>query len=94
MRLAGQSGILEALSGHLAPTEVPASAAPSAEPDVARMEAFFRLFELLLSKGFSEEAAQALAIEMLEGREPMAQETIRFAGSYDDQDRGACAGSW
>jgi hypothetical protein len=93
MRLAGQPDILEALSRHLAPAEVPVLAVASPEPDVARMEAFFRLWELLLSKGFSEEAAQALAIEMLEGREPMARETIRFAGSYDDQGSGACADS-
>lgn len=55
------------------------------EPDAIdiRLETFTRLYELLQSKGYSTAAAQHLAVEMMEGREPMARMTRRFAGIHD-----------
>jgi hypothetical protein len=42
------------------------------------------LHALLRSKGYSEQAAQHSALEMLAKREPEAQTTRRFAGMYGD----------
>lgn len=55
------------------------------DPDAVdmRLDAFFQLYELLQSKGYSTSAAQHLAVEMMEGREPMTRMTRRFAGIYD-----------
>ena len=38
----------------------------------------------LRSKGYSESYAEEVAIGMLEGKEPMAQDTVRFAGIYPE----------
>lgn len=101
MRLAGSSGVYEALARHFLAAEVPEEAAHhlAAERAVhgteADLDRFFSLYELLKSKGYSESAAQHVAVEMLEGREPMAQTTRRFAGIYGDTsgntEGGGCA---
>lgn len=91
MRLAGSSGVYEALSRHFLAgdaaeetaqhTEAGGAAHEKSDADLDR---FFALYELLKSKGYSESAAQHAAVEMLAGREPMAQTTRRFAGIYGD----------
>lgn len=92
MRLAGSSGVYEALSRHFMAGEKPANVAHQQLADGvadgaanADLDRFFALYELLKSKGYSESAAQHVAVEMLEGREPMAHTTRRFAGIYGDQ---------
>ena len=50
----------------------------------SKLDTFLRLYELLRSKGYSEPYAEEVAIGMLEGREPMAKETTRFARIYKD----------
>lgn len=91
MRLAGSSGVYEALARHFMAADVPEEAAHhmAAEAAVhgqtdADLDRFFALYELLRSKGYSDSAAQHVAVEMIEGREPMAQTTRRFAGIYED----------
>lgn len=91
MRLAGSSGVYEALSRHFLAADVPDEAAHhlAAEGVVhgkteVDLDRFFALYELLKSKGYSESAAQHTAVEMLEGREPMAHTTRRYAGIYGD----------
>ena len=92
MRLAGSSGVYEALARHFMAADVPEEAAHhlAAEGAVhgsteADLDRFFALYELLKSKGYSDSAAQHVAVEMLEGREPMAHTTRRYAGIYGDQ---------
>jgi len=76
--LTGQ-GIPREAAHHLAAEAVVGDVDPA-----ARMDAFFGLYELLRSKGYSDSGAQHVAVEMIEGREPMAQPTKRFAGIYGD----------
>lgn len=91
MRLAGSPEVFNTLSRQFAGQGIPAEASRHLaaevmiDPDAvdARLDTFFRLYELLQSKGYSTVAAQHLAVEMMEGREPMAQMTRRFAGIYD-----------
>lgn len=92
MRLAGSSGVYEALARHFMAADVPEEAAHhlAAEGVVhgktdADLDRFFALHQLLKSKGYSDSAAQHVAVEMLEGREPMAHTTRRYAGIYGDQ---------
>lgn len=47
-------------------------------PD-SKFDSFMRCYDILCSKGFSEQAATETAIAMVEGREPMAQPSVRFA---------------
>lgn len=91
MRLAGSTGVYEALTRHFLAADVPEEAAHHLAADAlvegeteADIDRFFELYELLRSKGYSDSAAQHVAVEMLEKREPMAQTTTRFAGIYGD----------
>ena len=70
MRLAGSQDVHDALSD---------------QQHVSRFDKFVEAFERLRDKGLSEEHAEQFAIEMAEGREPMARLTKRFAGTYGDQ---------
>ena len=45
-----------------------------------RLKTFQDLYELLLSKGYSDNAAQQAAQDMVRGEQPMARSTTRFAG--------------
>lgn len=93
MRLAGSPKVYEALVKHFSSDCVPEDAANHLAAEVmthggevnTRIDDFFRLYESLLSKGFSEDAAQHLAVEMMEGREPMAKESIRFARVHGEE---------
>lgn len=80
MRLAGRSDAIEPLARHVAGQGLSGAEDAASE----RMDAFFRVYELLLSKGYSAPAAQVLAVKMIDGQEPMAKTTRRFAGVHDD----------
>lgn len=87
MRLAGSPEVYEELSRRFERSGFPTDAAGHLAAEVmtdgdqvdTRLDTFIRLYDLLQSKGYSEPAAQHLAVEMMEGREPMAQMTRRFA---------------
>lgn len=93
MRLAGSPEVYEVLSRRFTDQVMPAEASRRRAAEVladgdqidTRLDAFFRLYELLQSKGYSEPAAQHLAVEMIEGRQPMAQMTKRFAAINGQQ---------
>lgn len=92
MRLAGQPEIYNALAQHFASDDVPASAARHLAAEVmahgddvdTSIDRFFHFYELLKSKGYADEAAQHLAVEMMEGREPEGKTGLRFARIYGD----------
>ena len=92
MRLAGSPEVYEALSRRPpageAPQDLAAAASPGASASTvdpgAGLDRFLELHALLRSKGYSEQAAQHSALEMLAKREPEAQTTRRFAGMYGD----------
>lgn len=92
MRLAGQPEIYNALAKHFASDDVPDSAAHHLAAEVmthgddvdTSIDRFFHFYELLKSKGYADEAAQHLAVEMMEGREPESKTGLRFARVYGD----------
>ena len=71
MRLAGD----EEFYGQLSDDE--------STPD-SKFDSFMRCYDILCSKGFSEQAATETAIAMVEGKVPMAKPTLRFAMIYGD----------
>ena len=50
----------------------------------SKLDSFLRLCELLRSKGYSEPYAEEVSIGILEGKEPIAKHTVRFAGIYPE----------
>jgi len=77
MRFAGHSAV---------PVPRPAADAPASVERArvdATLDAFFSLYGLLRSKGYSDTAAQQAAASMMAGREPKAIPTKRFARVYD-----------
>ena len=92
MRLAGSPEVYEALSRRPPAGEAPQDSAVVAGPGAdtstadpgAGLDRFLELHALLRSKGYSEQAAQHSALEMLAKREPEARATRRFAGMYGD----------
>lgn len=76
MRTAGGSDFSEAISSQWE---------EEIAPEGSKLDSFLRLYELLRSKGYSEPYAEEVAIGMLEGREPVAKDTTRFAGIYPDE---------
>ncbi len=80
MRLAGGKDVHAALSEHLGDEDGSSESDQSGEG----IETFLQVYELLLSKGYSDQLAEHAAVEMIEGREPMAKPTVRFAGVYGD----------
>lgn len=100
MRLAGSPELFDALVRQYAGRGIPREAAHHLAADVvvegesldSRLDAFFGLYELLQSKGYSEPAAQHLAVEMIEGRLEEARPTRRFAGIYGDPSTDSYAG--
>lgn len=101
MRLAGSPEVYEVLSRRFVDRGVPGEASRHLAAEVmsdgdqvdTRLDTFFRMYELLQSKGYSEPAAQHLAVEMMEGREPMARMTKRFAAINGQQFPDAGGGS-
>jgi hypothetical protein len=96
MRLAGQPEIYDALAQHFISDDVPPQAAQHLAAEVVThgsdaetsIDRFFHFYELLKSKGYSEQAAQHLAVEMMEGREPESRTGMRFARVYGDEPCG------
>lgn len=89
MRLAGSPEVYGAMAQRLA-----SGGAVSGDDRIdSRLDTFFRMYELLQSKGYSEPAAQHLAVEMMEGREPMARMTRRYAAIHGQQFPDAGSGS-
>ncbi len=92
MRLAGSPEVYEALTRRSPAGEVPQSAVAAAGSSASTstadpgtgLDRFLELHALLRSKGYSEQAAQHSALEMVAGREPEAQTTRRFAGMYGE----------
>lgn len=90
MRLAGSPQVYEALAKHFASDDIPTEAAHHLAAEVmvhgedvdTRVDRFSRFYALLKDKGYSDQAAQHLAVEALEGREPEPQATLRFAGTH------------
>jgi len=70
MRLAGGQDVYDALSE---------------QRDGSKLDQFYEAFDRLQDKGLSKEHAEHFAMEIMEGREPMARLTTRFAGTYGDQ---------
>jgi hypothetical protein len=90
MRLAGSPEIFEALKTHFVSDDVPPQAAGHLAAEVmthgesadTRIDQFFDYFARFRDQGFSEDAAQHLAIEAMEGREQEPRRTLRFAGVH------------
>jgi len=55
------------------------------------VEKYTRLYENYKSKGFEEHAAQAMAVESLEGRETKPKESLRFARCVGDVVDSGCS---
>lgn len=83
MRLAGRADAIDALARQVSGQGLPGAEKQSDAASV-RLDEFFRAYELLLSKGYNPEVAQVLAVRMIDGLEPMAKTTPRFAGVYDE----------
>ena len=81
MRLAGSDDVFRSLSEGL-DVEFDQS-----HTENTKLDSFLSTYDLLLSKGFSQQAAEETAISMVEGREPMAQPTLRFAMIYGDPNK-------
>tara|TARA_B100000530_G_scaffold206596_1_gene131987 strand:+ start:3935 stop:4207 length:273 start_codon:yes stop_codon:yes gene_type:complete len=78
MRLAGGKGIHDDLSHHY-------DGLDSSEQQLDdEISTFMELYELLRSKGYSDNMAENVAERMATNQEPMAKKTTRFAGIYDD----------
>ena len=46
------------------------------------LDEFLDLYDILVSKGYSKQLAQKTAIDMMEGKEPKAKPSVRFAKIY------------
>ena len=49
------------------------------------IEMFEKYFSMYKEKGYNEHAAQAMAVEAMEGREEPPKETMRFARIYGEE---------
>ena len=92
MRLAGQSvqedpEMFQTIWKHLKTDGMPDQAANQLTAEMmvhgedvdSSVEKYERYYDNYRSKGFNEHAAQAMAVEALEGREEAPQESVRFA---------------
>lgn len=70
MRPAGKQDVYEILAGE------------EAIPENTSLNEFLDLYDILVSKGFSEQLAEKTAIDMMEGKEPKAKPSVRFAKIY------------
>tara|TARA_B100000287_G_scaffold36718_1_gene33753 strand:+ start:2688 stop:2960 length:273 start_codon:yes stop_codon:yes gene_type:complete len=78
MRLAGGKGIHDDLSHHFDGLD------SSEDTEDGELSTFMELYELLRSKGYSENMAENVAERMATNQEPKAKKTTRFALIYDD----------
>ena len=92
MRKAGEVAqqdpeVFETISKHLQSDGVPDRAADQMSAEMlnhgtdydSKVDHYFRMFENYKSKGFDEDAAQAMAVEALEGNREEPSESLRFA---------------
>ena len=95
MRLAGENtqedpDVYQAIWKHLKTDGVPDQAANQMAAEMvthgedfeSSIELFERYFSMYKEKGYNEHAAQAMAVEALEGREEAPKESIRFARTH------------
>ena len=83
----GAPEVFSTIQKHLKTDGVPEQAANQMTAEMlthgedfdSSVENYQRYYENYKEKGFSQDAAQALAVEALEGREPEPKESIRFA---------------
>ena len=79
--------VFSTIQKHLQTDGVPSQAAAHMTAEMmtegedfdSSIENYQRYYANYKEKGFSEDAAQALAVEALEGREPEPKESLRFA---------------
>ena len=95
MRLAGSddADVFQNIWEHLRSDGIPDQAAnhltaemmqhPSEDHIDSSVESFTRMFENFKSKGFNEHAAQAMAVEAMEGHSQHPKESLRFARLQD-----------
>ena len=81
MRLAGGKDVKSAFSGLF-----------EEDANTGDLDKFMELFALLRSKGMGDKDAEHYAMQMLSGKEPEAQQSIRFAGVYGEQSDGSRPG--
>ena len=103
MRLAGKivddPELFEAIWKHLKSDGVPDQAANQITAEMfhhgadvdTSVEKYTRMYENYKSKGFEEHAAQAMAVEAMEGREDSPKESLRFARCVGDVVDGGCS---
>jgi len=103
VRLAGQATenpeVFETIRKHLRSDGVPSDAANHLTSEMiahgtdvdSSVEHFTRMYENFKSKGFDDEAAQALAVEAMEGRQDEPKESLRFARCVGDVVEGGCS---
>lgn len=85
--------IFQAIWKHLKTDGVPDQAANQMAAEMvmhgedfeSSIELFEKYFAMYKEKGYNEHAAQAMAVEAMEGREEPPAETTRFAGIYGQQ---------
>lgn len=83
MRLAGSPEAYGAISRRIAPESVAGFPLPVDSDLVdARLDTFMQMYELLRSKGYSDSAAEHVAVDMAVGRQPKACMTRRFAAIH------------
>ena len=95
MRIAGREGlsnpeIFQTIFKHLKSDGVPDQAANHITAEMvtegtdfdSSIENYERYFAIYKEKGYNEHAAQAMAVEAMEGRQEPPEESIRFARIY------------
>jgi len=95
VRLAGDNAnnpeVFQTIWKHLKTDGVPDQAANHMTAEMlnhgedfeSSVEKYQQYFDMYKEKGFNEHAAQAMAVEALEGREEPPKSNTRFAGIYD-----------
>jgi len=78
MQLAGNDELYQKLS------DVFDEESPVVQDGRSKLDSFLATYDLLISKGFGKQLAEETAIAMVEGKEPMAKPTLRFAMIYGD----------
>ena len=85
--------VFQAIWKHLKTDGVPDQAANQMAAEMvthgddfeSSIELFEKYFSMYKEKGYNEHAAQAMAVEAMEGREEPPKSNTRFAGIYDNE---------
>tara|TARA_R100000664_G_C2755670_1_gene143404 strand:+ start:2315 stop:2671 length:357 start_codon:yes stop_codon:yes gene_type:complete len=103
VRLAGKlvddPELFEGVWKHFKSDGVPSEAANALTAEIfhhgtdvdTSVEEFTRMFENYKSKGYEEHAAQAMAVESMQGRQEKPKESLRFARCVGDVVDGGCS---